>query len=324
MLKGNAQVTLRVYANTIFLFFFSFFGPHFPHQPPIVMVQAKVAEHPYIDATSSVIKHPKLTNQWPGVHANIADIMSEIINIFQNSPPKILAYTPPSMTAPVYTPPQPTPQPSNPMSASMTNLPPPPVQQQSALARSNSMGSKPVPPKAALVPIPEQFAALDEQKLDVLQALEKNPELLDNFVQHLDCVKSLQNLDIVKQMREETKKLSEANISKDAANQQKADLIKTKQGILNDLLQQHQETRKQYEAIAQRYGVGQMLAKLNEKIVQVEDETDTLSDKFVDSMGAVDDQQMKQFIQEFKEKRSLLYLRKAKKERFQKAYANSV
>lgn len=302
LLMKSTQITFRITMP-----------PAFPDVPPQVVVQARCANHPLLNQYS-VVMYPELShNKW-NRHSSLADVMSFIFSEFRQNPPKVVSYAAPPV-APVQTyQPQPVhhPSPSPSQSQSQSQLPsqpsPAPVTQ------------RPLPEKPR-VQIPQAPMSYEEvEKLDsaTLESLLREPENSEKWNAFFEGLEFVKNLGVLRQsLSSENEKLAEKNIEKDRelvkmfnTNQELCQLMKDTMGELD-------QTTKEKTEIDQRYSPMPLLKLLKAKIEEGERESDEIVDKYLDDG---DPSATDSFIKSFMEKRVLMHLRLAKKDRFEKIY----
>lgn len=139
------------------------------------------------------------------------------------------------------------------------------------------------------------------------------------FFKNLEFVKNLET--VQQSLIEKNKAMANENIAK---SEQLTEMYNMNKELNTKL---HEELRKKTEEltrmkseIEQRYSPMALLKLLREKIREAEDESDELAAEFLQNGG---DASVDEFLKTFMEKRALMHLRLAKKDRFEKRYIHS-
>jgi hypothetical protein len=300
--------------------------PPFPTTPPIIKLLATAAEHRFLDRNQLVV-HDRL-RLWH-VNDNLGDALQVVFQDFLSYPPRILSYAVPNtrntpspqdatpQLPPTYPPQQsspqsqygntqpptyntPTPTPNYPRA----NTTPPPIQPQ------QSQDSRVVLP-----PIPMSFPEIDEagQNPQIIKGLIESEWRFKEWFDTLGYVQTCQQ--IFDDLRAKNMEIAKDNIKRNKELEDRSAEWKNLTEELQQLKSRVSEKQLKQKEVNERYQPQNVLKVLNQKIEDIEEETDEMGDKFVRSGG-----DFEQFQKDYLEKRALYHLRLEKKTRFTATY----
>jgi hypothetical protein len=269
---------------------------------------ATAAPYVYLDKNQLVI-HERLRRWAP--HDQLGEVLSQVFQEISNNPPRIINY----VMQPIRNGPSP---PSNQGPSPPLNQPTTHIPQQTSLYPSPALSSVPQPQPIAhvsLPPIPDVFPEVDE--------IAKNPAQLKQLVElewefkkwfdHLAYVKSTRK--IYEDLREKNTEMAKAHIERNKALEAKSTEFENLKEEMKQLRVRIQEKSLKQKQINDRYQPLQVLQILNQKIDELETETENMVIDF--SSKSVD---WDNFCKDYMSKRSLYHLRKEKKQRFTATY----
>eukprot|EP01027_Heterolobosea_sp_BB2_P010378 GEZU01015233.1.p1 GENE.GEZU01015233.1~~GEZU01015233.1.p1 ORF type:complete len:252 (+),score=75.32 GEZU01015233.1:506-1261(+) len=177
----------------------------------------------------------------------------------------------------------------------------------------------PPPPKhkthTPMPVIPAVFPELNDKSVEELKDLIENKQAFEDFVNNLEWAKNVTQL--LNDLKKGNVALAEQNLSQEQRiNELKAEIASLQEQVGKQRAVFDQKAARQQE-ILQQYTPRVLLDKLNIATSQAEVESDEISSRFIEG----DSMDINEFIKAYLEKRSLYYLRKAKKERFAKSQA---
>lgn len=313
--------------------------PSFPQLPPVIQLLATAAEHRFLEKNQLVV-HERLRMWHPNDH--LGEALFQVFQDFLNFPPRIISYAvvnptsnrttpqpqqPQQQQPPMYQQPPPTyamlpqqQQQQQPMYQPPQASPSPPVSSasSSSAAMNNNRLSQMDSPMMGRVTIPSQPTTFPE-----IEKLSNNPseitQLLESEYQYKQWLEQLEYIKTAKQLFDElrTKNMDKAkdNIKRNKELEERtAEYNKLKEEVQQLKLSVQEKTLKQKE-INERYQPQNVLKVLNQKIEQIETETEQMGDNFALNGGNWDE-----FMKEYMEKRSLYHLRQEKKMRFKSTY----
>lgn len=291
-LNNGQYLNFRVYLNATF-----------PQLPPIIQLLATAAPYVYLDKNQLVI-HERLRRWTPQDH--LGEVLFQVFQEISNNPPRIINY----VMQPVRT------GPSPPLNQPIPSTQPYP--QQTSLYPSPTLSSVPQSQPivhVSLPPIPDVFPEVDE--------IAKNPAQLKQLVDsewefkkwfdQLAYVKSTRK--IYEDLREKNIEMAKAHIERNKALEAKSTEFENLKEEMRQLRVRIQEKSLKQKQINDRYQPLQVLQILNQKIDELETETENMAIDF--SSKSVD---WDNFCKDYMSKRSLYHLRKEKKQRFTATY----
>ncbi|EFC36596.1 predicted protein [Naegleria gruberi] len=335
-LKNGQQITFRVLMQQAF-----------PQQPPLITTLCTI-KHANVDLSGYVV-HPQL-RQWTQ-QSSLGDVLTIVFRDFINTPPNYISdelpknhitkttanigmITPPigstpppglnqtsplmfnqppinqpPMTSSTYPPNNTIPSMTNPMTNSMTSTVP--TNTQPTFQDSSCM----IP----LPNIPTNFSEISLlEGVDAVQKLLDSEELFKQFIENLSFTREAKN--IYQDLRNANMDIAKRSVEKDEQiNNTLKEQITQKKAEVDRLLDQVQFLQNKQQQLSQRYAPTQLLIMLNEKIDEVDNESEQVGDLFLDSPTA-EPHQVKEFIDKYLEKRTLYYLRRQKRDRFKDTY----
>lgn len=322
--NNNAQITFRVTLP-----------PLFPDQPPQVVLLARCAPHALLNQYS-VVQHQDLTvGRWSS-NSSLADVLAVVFGEFKQHPPKIVSYAPP--------PPMPhNPQPPAPITTTTgtgTSSATSSTQQQQQQPQPYTQGPSPSPapapsssdgdrtspnsrPHMQVPTVPSAFPEVDQltqkQVEELLSDGTAGGTEWKRFFEGLEFVKNLESL--YTSFKDENQSIATSNMSKDQELVAMYNRNKELNKELGELKSTLDEKVRDREAINQRYSPMQLLQLLKRKIDEAEEESDAVAERFMRDGGDTNGTtSIDHFIDAFLEKRSLMHMRLAKKDRFEKVY----
>lgn len=326
--KAVVDVPVLMKSNN-FLNFRVLLHPPFPATPPIIKLLATAAEHKFLDRNQLVV-HERL-RMW---HANdhLGDALLTVFQDFINNPPRIISYavqntrnTPSPMDAhqstpspPTYQqttpPPQSFVQPTYPSSASSL---PPQYQQQATNNTSPQTFQQPQQSLQLHVPpIPDIFPEIEELALRNPQQIQS---LLDSEWQFKEWFDKLSYVTTVQQLFDDLRKanmdIARENIKRNKDLEERSNEWKKLTEELQELKVSVQDKQLKQKEVNERYQPQNVLKVLNQKIDEVEEESEDLGQQF--AIGGGD---FEEFQRKYMEKRTLFHLRQEKKIRFAATY----
>jgi ESCRT-I complex subunit VPS37 len=265
---------------------------------------------------------------------NLGDTLAEVFQEFIKIPPRILSYAPPvfdvqqsfQQTAPNPYNTNNMPPVQNPMGTGGyppnnnpygTSLPPPPITGQNQFQPPQQQRPS---PQDTRIPIPQMPAEFDEvnrlSEEEMKNLIDDNQSFkFDEFFENLQYVKNLNSL--YKDLREANLQIAKSSIEKEQQTNKKKQSLLEKQQKLQLLQAEASKKASIQSEISNRYRPENLLVILNQKIDEVEKESDAIGEQFLNQGGDV-----KQFMDSFLAKRALFHLRQEKKDRFKETYCN--
>ncbi|KAL9644449.1 hypothetical protein ABK040_016576 [Willaertia magna] len=290
----------------------------FPQQPPLITLLC-LAKHVNLDNNGYVV-HSQL-RQWNS-NSNLGEVLFLVFKDFINIPPSIISLEE---------------LPKNHITKISTGLgmignnnnTTTTVSPTTMNTNNNNMGSGGVTngvtggsntTSTMVIPsVPLGFTEISEiTDISMIQSLLDNNELFETFIEDLNFVKGLKN--IYNDLRNANLDVAKKNVEKDKNLTNLKEELNVKKVQNESLVQNVQQLQQRQVQLSQRYAPNQLLYLLNEKIDEIDHESEVLGEQFLDQLQSVNSQQTKEFTDNYLEKRSLYYLRKQKRDRFKETY----